>query len=75
MLQEYYNEKETSRNFKRLLTEAGHNNSSLAEAVGVSEGTIRNLCNENKPFNPPTKTIVAIARELGVPTTKIFVMR
>lgn len=73
MLQKYYNHKESSRQLARLIKENGHNNSTFAKAVGISEGGVRKLLDEYAPFNPKTETLISMADVLGVSMTDLIV--
>lgn len=73
MLQGYYNHEKSSLNLEKLIKEAGHNNTSFAEAIGVSEGAVRKLVNPKLQFNPKTETLSAIADELGVEISELLI--
>lgn len=52
---------------KNEIKKNGHNNSSLAEAIGVSEGTIRRITNINEDYNPTLRVLRGISTELRIP--------
>lgn len=72
MLQECYNDRELSCQLRNLIRESGHNVSSFAKDIGYPESTIRALCDPRKPFNPKTKTLVFIAKELDVTVSDLL---
>lgn len=72
MLQNDYNHESVSRNFRHLIYEKGHNNSSLAQKASVAEGIIRNLVDECSPFNPKVETLLSLADALEVEVDDIL---
>ena len=72
MLQKNYSHRLTSARLLELMKERGFNNSTFAKEVGITEGAVRKLIDEDKPFNPKTETLVRIADVLNVPIKDII---
>lgn len=52
---------------KDSIRKRGHNNTSLAAAIGVSEGTVRRIINVDVEYNPTLKQLRALSKELNIP--------